>query len=199
MRSKNPELMDKILKYAEEYYLDYGSSPTTATVAKALDIGKSTVYRYLVAMNEKGVIEYDGGDIQTSVTRKVNKDTSQTAIVGSIPCGTPEYEEEHIEGYVSLPTAIFGKGEFYILRASGESMIDAGIDDGDLVVIRKKQKANNGDIVVALVDNQNTLKRFYRDEENKRIILHPENKKFRDIYTEECTIQGVACHIIKEI
>lgn len=78
-------------------------------------------------------------------------------------------------------------------------MIDAGIDDGDLVVIRKKQKANNGDIVVALVDNQNTLKRFYRDEENKRIILHPENKKFRDIYTEECTIQGVACHIIKEI
>lgn len=199
MRSKNPELMDKILKYAEEYYLDYGSSPTTATVAKALDIGKSTVYRYLVAMNEKGMIEYDGGDIQTTVTRKVNKDTSQTAIVGSIPCGTPEYEEEHIEGYVSLPTAIFGKGEFYILRASGESMIDAGIDDGDLVVIRKKQKANNGDIVVALVDNQNTLKRFYRDEENKRIILHPENKKFRDIYTEECTIQGVACHIIKEI
>ena len=144
------------------------------------------------------MIEYDGGIVRF-ITRKVNKDTSQTAIVGSIPCGTPEYEEEHIEGYVSLPTAIFGKGEFYILRASGESMIDAGIDDGDLVVIRKKQKANNGDIVVALVDNQNTLKRFYRDEENKRIILHPENKKFRDIYTEECTIQGVACHIIKEI
>lgn len=199
MRSKNPELMDKILKYAEKYYLVYGSSPTTATVAKALDIGKSTVYRYLVAMNDKGMIEYDGCDIQTSVTRKVNKDASQTAIVGSIPCGIPEYKEENIEGYVSLPTAIFGKGDFYILRASGESMIDAGIDDGDLVVIRKKQRANDGDIVVALVDNQNTLKRFYRDEENKRIILHPENKKFCDIYTEECTIQGVACHIIKEI
>ena len=199
MRSKNPELMDKIIKYAEQYYLDYSHSPTTSNVAKALDIAKSTVYRYLVEMNDKGMIEYDGQDIQTAVTRKVNKDISQTAIVGSISCGSPEYEEEYIEGYVALPTAIFGKGDFYILRASGESMIDAGIDDGDLVVISKKQKANDGDIVVALIDNQNTLKRFYRDDENKRIILHPENKKFKDIYAKECTIQGVACHIIKEI
>lgn len=199
MRSKNPELMKKILKYAEQYYLDFGHSPTTLNIAKALDIAKSTVYRYLLEMNDKGMLEYDGQEIQTAVTRKVNQDISQTAIVGSIPCGTPEYEEEHIEGYVALPTAIFGKEDLYILRANGESMIDAGIDDGDLVVIKKNKKANDGDIVVALVDNQNTLKRFYRDDENRRIIHHPENKKFKDIYAEECTIQGVACHIIKEI
>ena len=78
-------------------------------------------------------------------------------------------------------------------------MIEAGIDDGDLVVVRKQIEANEGDIVVALVDNQNTLKRYYRDDENKKIILHPENKKMKDIIVEECFIQGVACNIIKSI
>ena len=79
------------------------------------------------------------------------------------------------------------------------SMIEAGIDDGDLVVVKKQVEANDGDIVVALVDNQNTLKRYFRDDENKKIILHPENKKMKDIIVDECCIQGVACHIIKEL
>lgn len=114
-------------------------------------------------------------------------------------CGSPQYEEENIEEYVSLPTAIFGKGDFFILRASGQSMIEAGIDDGDLVVVKKQVEAKEGDIVVALVDNQNTLKRYFRDDENKKIILHPENKKMKDIIVDKCCIQGVACHIIKEL
>ncbi|MGE9860934.1 LexA family protein, partial [Lachnospiraceae bacterium SGI.256] len=86
-----------------------------------------------------------------------------------------------------------------ILRASGQSMIEAGIDDGDLVVVKKQVEAKEGDIVVALVDNQNTLKRYFRDDENKKIILHPENKKMKDIIVDECCIQGVARHIIKEL
>ena len=121
------------------------------------------------------------------------------AIVGSVPYGSPEYEEENVEEYVSLPTAIFGKGDFFILRASGDSMIEAGIDDGDLVVIRKQVFADDGDIIVALVDNQNTLKRLYHDNKNKKIILHPENKRLKDIVVDECAIQGVACHVIKAL
>ena len=78
-------------------------------------------------------------------------------------------------------------------------MIEAGIDDGNLVVVEKQVEANEGDIVVALVDNQNTLKRYLRDDENKKIILHSENKKMKDIIVDECYIQGVACHIIKEL
>lgn len=199
MRSKNTELMDKILKYAEKYYLENGHSPSTSALASGLEIGRTTAYRYLVEMDEKGMIEYDGHNIHTPVTRKYNKETSQTAIVGSIPCGLPEYEEENIEEYISLPTAIFGSGEFYILRASGDSMIDAGIEDEDLVVIRKQNTANEGDIVVALVENQNTLKRFYKDTKNKKIILRPENKKHQDIIVDECFIQGVACNVIKSL
>ena len=197
MRSKSPELMKEICEYAEQYYLQNGQSPSTTKIAEAVGVSRGTAYKYLVAMNDNGMIEYDGQDIQTPVTKKLNKDTSQTAIVGSVPCGSPQYEEENIEEYISLPTAIFGKGEFFILRASGDSMIEAGIDDGDLVVIRKQVYADEGDIVVALVDNHNTLKRFYRNEENQKIILHPENKRLKDVVVDECFIQGVACHVIK--
>ena len=129
----------------------------------------------------------------------MNTDIAQTAIVGSVPCGSPQYEEENIEEYISLPTAIFGKGDFFILRASGNSMIEAGIDDGDLVVVKKQIYADDGDIVVALVDNQNTLKRFYRDNDNRKVILHPENKWMKDIVVDDCFIQGVACHVIKSL
>lgn len=92
--------------------------------------------------------------------------------MGSVPSGSPQYEEENIEEYISLPTAIFGRGDFFIFRASASFMIGAGIDDGDLVVIRKRVYADEGDIVVALVDNQNTLKRFYRDEDSAEIYLN---------------------------
>jgi len=117
MRSKNPELMEKICKYAEQYILNNGHSPATSTIAKALGIAKTTAYRYLIEMSDKGMIEYDGLEIKTPVTKKINTGRTQTAIVGSVPCGSPQYEEENIEEYVSLPTAIFGTGDFFILRA----------------------------------------------------------------------------------
>ena len=171
MRSKNPELMNKICKYAEQYYLQNGHSPSTSNIANAIGISRATAYRYLLAMDDNGMIEYNGQEIRTAVTKKLSKGTTQMAIVGSVPCGSPEYEEENVEEYVSLPTAIFGKGDFFILRASGDSMIEAGIDDGDLVVIRKQVFADDGDIIVALVDNQNTLKRLYHDNKNKKIKI----------------------------
>ena len=199
MRSKSPELMKEICQYAEQYYLQNGISPSTTKIAEEVGVSRGTVYKYLVAMNDSGMIEYDGHVIQTDVTRKLNTETSQTAIVGSVPCGSPQYEEENIEEYISLPTAIFGKGDFYILHASGDSMVDAGIDDGDLVVIRKQNYADDGDIVVALVDNQNTLKTFYRNEQGRKIILHPENESMDDIVVDNCYIQGIACHVIKAL
>lgn len=199
MRSKSPELMEKICKYAEQYILKNVHSPSTATIANDLGIAKTTVYRYLIEMANKGMIEYDGQRIQTPVTKKMNTESTQTAIIGSVSCGSPQYEDENIEEYVSLPTAIFGTGDFFILHASGESMIEAGIDDGDLVVVRKQAYADEGDIIVALVDGQNTLKRFYHDKKNKKIILHPENKLMQDILVDNCYIQGVACNVIKAL
>jgi len=124
---------------------------------------------------------------------------NRAAVLGSVSCGVPRFAEENIEEYVSLPEALFGRGEFFILKAKGDSMIDAGIDDGDLVVIKQQSSAEDGQIVVALMDDEATLKRFYRDEKNKRIRLHPENESMEDIFVDDCMIQGIAVKVIKDL
>lgn len=199
MRSKNPELMNRICEYVERCVMRRGESPSTADIGEALGISRATAYRYLVEMDARGIISYDGGTVSTEKTVKMSPEIVMTPVVGSVPCGTPQYEEENIEEYIALPTAVFGNDDFFALRASGDSMIDAGIDDGDLVVVRKRKEAAEGDIVVALVNGQSTLKRFFRDKETGRVILHPENSRMKDIVPDECYIQGVACHIIKAL
>ena len=129
--------------------------------------------------------------------------TARAAIVGSIPCGEAHSEEEYVEEYVNLPTNLFGKGDFYILRAKGDSMEDAGIAEGDLVVILKQPSAEVGDIVVALDDkNQNTLKRFGGFDDNHRVILEYMNEDVypgKTILVKELMVQGIAKHVIKSL
>ena len=121
------------------------------------------------------------------------------AVLGSVACGVPRFAEENIEEYVRLPVSLFGSGDFYILRAVGDSMIGVGIDDGDLVLVRQQNYAEAGQIVVALVEDEATLKRYYPEPENKRVRLHPENDSMSDIYVDECLIQGVAVKVIKNL
>lgn len=199
MRAKSIELMEKIKEYAEGYYLDHGQSPTTSKISTALQIGRTTAYSYLVEMDRRGMISYDGKNIRTSVIERSRPGMIRAAVLGDIACGLPNFAEENVEEYVSLPESMFGQGEFYILRARGESMIDAGIAPGDLVVIRKTPVANQGDIVVALVGDEATLKRYYRDDAHRRIVLHPENQEMDDIYVDHCAIQGVAVKVIKDL
>ena len=170
-----------------------------AQIAENIGIARSTAYKYLIEMDHRGMISYDGKKIRTEIIDHSNTKMIRAALLGNIACGLPNVAEENIEEYVSLPESLFGRGEFYILRARGESMIEAGIEDGDLVVIRKQSDANNGDIIVALVEEEATLKRLYRDEENGRIILHPENKDMSDIVVDNCIIQGIAVKVIKDL
>ena len=204
MRSKSPELMKEICTYVSDYYRTWRSSPSVNDIAKAVGIAKTTAYRYLVDMNDRGMISYDGHTIETPQIDKCVSGYFSAPIVGSIHCGDPETEEEHVEEYVSLPESIFGSGEFYILRASGDSMVDAGIEDKDLVVIRKQETAAVGDIVVALdEDSQNTLKTFDGiDEKSGCAILRYENQRKypnKEIRVRERVVQGVAKHVIKAL
>ena len=204
MRSKNPEKMKEICTYVSDYYRIKRSSPSVSEIAKGVGIAKTTAYRYLVEMNEQGMISYDGHTIETPQIDKCVTGYFSAPIVGSIHCGDPETEEEHVEEYVTLPESIFGKGEFYILRASGDSMVDAGIEDNDLVVIKKQSTASVGDIVVALdEDNQNTLKTFDRidDESGYAILKYVNRRKYRNkvIRVRELVVQGVAKHVIKAL
>ena len=100
---------------------------------------------------------------------------------------------------MKLPVSLFGSGDYFILNASGNSMVNAGIEDGDMVLIKRQDYANPGDIVVALIEDEATLKRFYRDDENRRVILHPENDYMEDIYVKQCIIQGVAVFVFKKL
>lgn len=191
--------MRRICSFIDEFYTETGSSPSTTKIAAAVSVSRGTAYRYLISMDEQGMISYDGGEIITQKIACLRSTQIAEVYTGSIPCGTPESVEATIDDYVSLPTSIFGSGEMYVLRTRGDSMIDAGIEDGDLVVVKKQNSAQIGDIVVALHNNENTLKTLWFNKETKRYILHPENKSMEDIEVDNLMIQGVAKYIIKSL
>ena len=200
MRSKSPELMEKIKEFAEGYFRENGETPSNKTIAGAMGMGRSTVYYYLVDMAQRGMISYENGIISTEKIRKLTPEVNQAALVGSIPCGEPDEREAMVEEYIPLPVSVFGSGDFYVLRASGDSMVDAQINSGDLVVIEKTSIANVGDIVVALTDDRlSTLKRLCFDVQKNCYYLHPENAGYEDIYVSSLVVQGVARHIIKAL
>lgn len=201
MRHKDKELMRRIREFAEHFYIQNGRSPSTAEIGLGVGVTKATVYNYLVEMNENGMLQYDGNAISTKRTDLLNAGiTPAKVFLGSIPCGTPDVVEASVDEIVHLPTAIFGKGELCILHAQGESMIDAGIDDGDMVVVDTSAEATVGDIVVALDgEGQNTLKRLEFDSEKRCYYLHPENPALEDIYVNQLTVQGVARYVIKKL
>lgn len=198
---KNSELFVAIENYINQYKEKYsGASPTVRDMAEALGVNYSTVSRYLKQMREDGIVEYDGHrNITTRESKITRTESLKVAVLGSVACGVPKFAEENIEEYVRLPISLFGTGDFYILRASGDSMINTGIEDGDLVLIRQQNYADAGQIVVALVEDEATLKRYYPEPENKRVRLHPENDNMSDIYVSECLIQGVAVKVIKDL
>lgn len=199
MRSRSLVTKERIKTYVEKFYLNNHRSPSSREVAEALNMVKSTVNRYLLAMHEEGMIEYDHGDVKTETIEKVNTDIISMGVVGRVSCGPLELTEEYVEEYIPLPATLFGKGDFFILKACGNSMIDAGINDGDMVIVRKQETADDGQIVVALVENETTMKRLYRDDANHQVILHPENKSMEDIVVADCRIQGVAVHVLKSL
>ena len=204
MRTKDPKTMEAIREAIDRYYRKHHEMPTVRELAALVGVSKATVQRYLVAMDEQGIIRYDGQIRSTEKAAKCSTEYFSAPLVGSIRCGNPETEEEYVEEYVSLPESIFGKGSFYILRAAGDSMTDAGIDDGDLVVIELQKEASVGDVVVALdQDGQNTLKRYAGwDAEKQCYLLEYMNEEVypgKAIEVKCFVVQGVARHIIKTV
>ena len=197
MRSKDKTLMAAIEKFVCDYTDKTGISPTMQEVADGVGSSKATVQRYIAQLCEDGVLDYSGYRTMTSTKTKMQ--AVRVPVLGTIACGIPKYAEENIEEYVRLPVALFGQGNFFILRAYGDSMVEAGIDDGDLVLIRQQNYADKGQIVVALIEDDATLKKFYPEPENGIIRLHPENHTMEDIIVENCIIQGVAVKVLKDL
>lgn len=200
MQTKKQDLTNKIKHFIEEYYGQYGTSPTIRCIAENVGCSKSNVSIYIDYLKEQGLMEIGENGYETDVTKATDTKVVAVPKLGYIPCGPLSEEYECIDGYVRLPASFVGNAKScFLLTATGNSMIDVGINDGDLVLVRQQNEANYNDIVVALVENEVTLKRFRPDPENKRIILHPENKRMKDIVVKECKIQGVAIKVIKDL
>lgn len=203
MRHKDPELMNRIKQYISEYYLENaGAMPTITEIAHAMEIVRSTAYTYLVSMDRQELIRYQDGKISVRELDKILVGSEQVDAVGEINCGEPALEEANLLYRTSLPTAIFGKGPFYILKAKGDSMVDAGIESGDTLIIRKNAEPKLGDIVVALDENnENTLKRYAGiDKESNKVVLEYMNQEVypdKKILVSTLICQGVLSHVIK--
>lgn len=202
MRAKSTETKKKITDYIDSFYFERGMAPTIREIESGTGIPRPTVQRYLASMRDSGEIEYNGGRrrIETERTQKIaDAGYVSVAVVGSVACGPLGFAEENIEEYIRLPSSFVGEGTYFLLYARGESMTGAGIEDGDMVLVRQQSEAPEGKIVVALVDGEATLKRFYRTDRAGVFRLHPENDAYDDIIVEGLSIQGVAVSVIKKL
>ena len=201
MRTKNEATLNEILDFINSWYFQNNDYPTLMQIADNLNIGTTTAHRYVAELINRGEISKNSryGHLQTKEISKTVKKIERVPIVGDIACGCPILAEENIEAYVSFSKDLLGSGKFFILRANGDSMVNAGIDDGDLVIVRQQDTADEGQIVVALIENEATLKRYYTDKKQNKIRLHPENDEMKDMFFDMISIQGVAVKILKDI
>ena len=206
MRPKNDERKMEVYRFVNDFMQERGVCPTTQEIGDTLGMAKSTVSKYMNRLMEDGLIE-KYGRYQTVISDapQLPSNYVMMPVVGSIACGQPILAIEDVEEYIPIDVSLLGYGEYFGLIARGDSMIDAGIYDGDTVYVRKQNTAFDGEIVVAMVEDEYsdgwnaTLKRFYRDIKNNRYILHPENTSLEDIVVDKVHVVGVAVRVLKNL
>ena len=176
MRTLNSNTLERMTAFINDYQREHGLSPSYRQIMHGIGMSSlNLVQRYVLALEKQGKIKRtDLGNIEIPERFNIGETTP---------------------GSFALPRAIFGNGSLFMLHASGESMIEAGIADGDLLVLRKTNTADDGDIVVAMIDGDTTLKRLFH--KGNKIVLHPENKSMKDIVVPRCEVQGVLVSCIK--
>lgn len=202
MRKMSEEKLQKLADFINQYPRENnGDSPSLTDIMNYMDMVKSTAYRHILELEKRGAVSYTGKrTLSTPLQQKMNVMYRRIPIVGMIVCGTPDEQEEHITGYLAVPEEWI-EGECFLLEAYGDSMVDIGIDKGDLVLVQKTETADDGKVVVALTEDGNTLKRLFW--ENGKPRLHAENRTYtekqRDFYPRELQIQGIALKVIKDV
>lgn len=205
-----PGLSDKqskILDFIKSEITQKGYPPSVREICVAVGLkSTSTVHSHLKKLESLRYIKKDptkprtievlDGKLKNNEKKKKNEDTLDIPIVGSVTAGEPIIAVEDIEDYLPLPKKMIKSSDCFLLKIKGESMIEAGILDGDLILVNKTNSAKNGDIVVALLnDNESTVKRFYKEED--RIRLQPENSTMEPIYATDVKILGVVKSLIR--
>ena len=193
MSTPRGDTQAKILAYIERATLQKGYPPSVREICDAIGLkSTSTVHGHLIRLEKKGLLYRDSMKPRAiSVPadhQAYRSDMVQVPVVGRVTAGVPILATENIEDYIALPQSMLGSGDHFILSVRGESMINAGILDGDYVIVKKQNTAYNGDIVIAMIDDEATVKRYYK--ENGGFRLQPENPTMDPIIVPELTILG---------
>ena len=193
------EREQKILDFMKSYIKEWGYPPTVRDICAALDISStSTVHKALSSLAEKGIIRKQDNkrravDIKdTAIDSAERTDVVEVPVIGRIAAGTPITAEENQVDSFPVPSRFIGKGTNFMLTVHGESMIEAGIMDGDYILIQQQDTAENGQIVAAMIDgieSEATVKGFYREDGHVR--LQPYNSQMSPIIVNDCKILGV--------
>jgi repressor LexA len=198
LTKRQKEIFDFIRRYASRY----GYPPTVREIGKAVGLhSSSTVHAHLANLEKVGLLRRDPTKpraIELLVDRAKRAVRGPgLPVVGHVAAGEPVLAEENIEEYVQLPSVIGGEQGDYILRVRGDSMRDAGILEGDYVVVSAADDADNGEIVVALLEDEATVKRFYREKD--RVRLQPANKAYKPIRTRDASVLGRVIGVYRSI
>lgn len=210
MSQKITKRQQAVLNCIEQCIREKGYGPTVREICTALGLSSpSTVHVHLNALESKGYIKRDPLKSRSialaySIDDEVIVDDEPDArnivdvpLVGDVAAGIPILAEQNITNTISLPTEIVGDAPSFMLSVRGDSMIEVGINDGDYVVVKEQPVANNGDIVVAIVDDGATVKRFYKERDHIR--LQPENSSMESIIVKECSIAGKVVAVFRRL
>ena len=185
---------EEILNYIKNEILERGFPPAVREICQAVGLkSTSSVHSHLESLERNGYIRRDPTkpraiEILDESFNMIRREMVNVPIIGTVAAGQPILAEQNIEGYFPIPTEYMPNKQSFMLKVKGESMINAGIFDGDKVLVKQQATAENGDIVVALVDDSATVKTYYK--ENGHYRLQPENASMDPIIVDKCEILG---------
>lgn len=191
----------RVFDYLKEQIREKGYPPSVREICAALGFkSTSSAHQYISRLAEKGYI--DKGDLKTRAIKIVGDEpTISIPIVGKVAAGEPILAQENIEDYFSIGESFFTqsdlKNDTFVLKVQGESMINAGINDGDYIIVTKQDTARNGQIVVAMIDGDATVKTFYKEKDHVR--LQPENDTMDPIIVKDLQIVGKVVGLFRKI
>ncbi|MCD6016559.1 MAG: lexA [Solirubrobacterales bacterium] len=198
LTKRQKEIFDFIRKYAAKY----GYPPTVREIGKAVGLhSSSTVHAHLANLEKIGLLRRDPTkpraiELLVDKAKKAMRSPG-LPLVGEVAAGEPVLADERIEEYLEVPEVIGGETGDYILQVKGDSMKDAGILEGDYVIVRPAEIADNGEIVVALIEDEATVKRFFK--EKQRIRLEPANKAYKPIRTNDAHLLGRVVGVFRKV